>query len=272
MSEKDEARESDSENAATPRPEPRVGELFDRGAEALEDEELDPETIAQLAAWFGGPAPDAGGAATAQTTSAHVARPNKLPPLEAARRRANALRGVEPGFLRHMERKWRGAEALLGVSKLVGASARGPISEFDHTTGWLFAGLEEATQHEQRRPEEVADWLTEPTPQAILRDLHRPDQTWPKRIVSQDVGPDVAGAQMRTKLDEILHTVYAVRMDDEPVPARLVAEDMHALRLRLDEPWEDSYVPPEERRGEGSYAPTAEDMKWFGIVGFDPDL
>lgn len=244
-----------------PAREPRVGDLLSGRVSSEAREELDPETLAQLAAWFGAPLATPAGA---------PARPEG--PLskreEAALRRQRALDAVDRAFLDALESKWTQGNTLLRVTRPLGQPRRSP-SRFDLDV-WRLQASDELREAE--RPEDISDALKEPTPQAVLRDLHRPDQQWPLRLLPEDLGMDVAGARTRARIDTAVRTRYVVRMDDEPIPARLMLEDMAALRAHLDEPWESFYVPPEKRRAPASLVPSAEDYKWFGMTGFDPDL
>jgi hypothetical protein len=246
-----------SDSRDTSAGEPRVRELLARGPAAAESEDLDPATIAQLAAWFGAPA--AGNAAAA---------PEVERGQDAAARRARALAAVDPGFVSALHARWARGEALLRVTRPLARPRRAP-SKFDLAVWNLHLG---DAPREVELPEGIGDALREPTPQAILRDLHRPEQHWPKRLLPEDLGVDVAGLRTRARIDEILSTNYSVRIDDEPIPARILADATADLRASLRAPWEDSFVPPEKRRGPASDAPTAEDLKWFGTMGFDPDL
>lgn len=243
-----------------PASEPRVGDLLAGRVSPQAREELDPETVAQLAAWFGVP------------VLTPAAPPQPEGPVskreEAALRRKRALDAVDPGFLAGIERKWAQGDALLCINRPVGQARRSP-TRFDLDV-WNLQASDEVREAE--RPEDISDVLKDPTPQAVLRDLHRPDQQWPLRLLPEDLGMDVAGTRTRSRIDTALRTKYVVRMDDEPIPAQLILADMGALRAHLSEPWENFYVPPENRRGPASLVPTAEDFKWFGMTGFDPDL
>jgi hypothetical protein len=237
-----------------------VGDFLAGRVSPADREELDPETVAQLAAWFGTPV------ATPAATPRSDAPPDKRQ--QAALRRQQALDAVDRTFLAALESKWMSGDALLRVNRPVSQPPRSP-SRFDLDV-WKLQASDEVREAE--RPEDISDALKDSTPQAVLRDLHRPEQQWPLRLLPNDLGMDVAGTRTRSKIDTILRTSYLVRMDDEPIPARLIVEDMGALRAHLDEPWENFYVPPENRRGLPSLVPTAEDFKWFGMTGFDPDL
>lgn len=243
----------------SPSEEPRVGELLARASAPDASEELDPLTIAQLAAWFGPPEPGVGPAGPAP-------EPARTP--DAATRRARALAAVDPRFVAAHRARWSRGEALLHVTAPPWRPRR-PASKFDLAVWNLHLG---DPPRETERPEDIGDTLKDPTPQAILRDLHRVDQPWLKRLLPTDLGVDVAGLDTRAKIDAVLAINYVVRVDDEPIPARIMAEASADLRARLAQSWEDSYVPPEDRVGPASYVPTAENMKWFGSMGFDPDL
>lgn len=259
-----EGSSAESGDRGQDRDEPRVGDVL---AGRVSQDELDPETIAQLAAWFGAPLP-AGVAPPAPDRGTGPADEVRERKEQARERRARALDAVDPAFLAALESKWTRGHALLRTTAPV-TPARPAPSKFD-IARWNVRFGDEVRVTE--RPEDIADALKEATPQAILRDLHRPDQQWPLRMIPADLGMDVAGLRSRARIESIMRAPVTVRMDDEPAPARLITEDMAALRAWLDEPWEDSYVPPEQRRGPDSYVPTAEDLKWFGMVGFDPDL
>lgn len=243
-----------------PASEPRVSDLLAGRVSPEARDELDPETVAQLAAWFGVP------------VDTPVPAPSAAPPSkreEAALRRQRALDAVDPAFLAALETRWTQGDALLRINRPVSQRLRSP-SRFD-LDAWRLQASDEVREAE--RPEDVSDALKEsPTPQAVLRDLHRPDQQFLLRLLPTDMGMDVAGMRTRSRIDTLLRTSYAVRMDDEPIPARLMVEDMAALRAHLGEPWESFYVPPEKRRGPATLVPSAEDFKWFGMTGFDPDL
>jgi hypothetical protein len=242
-----------------PASEPRVGDLLSGQVSPAARAELDPETMAQLAAWFGVPTP---AGATARSEGPLSKRG------EAALRRQRALDAVDRAFLTALEGKWTQGHTLLRITRPLGQPRRSPTC-FD-LDAWNLQASDELREAE--RPEDISDALKDPTPQAVLRDLHRPDQQWPLRLLPEDMGLDVAGTRTRSRIDTALRTRYVVRMDDEPIPARLMLEDMAALRAHLDEPWESFYVPPEKRRAPASLVPSAEDFKWFGMTGFDPDL
>ncbi|GAB4538455.1 MAG: hypothetical protein Tsb0020_52610 [Haliangiales bacterium] len=245
--------------------EPRVGELL---SGRVSEETLDPETVAQLAAWFGGTSMSAVSGGEAPPPPA--AQPQRAP----ASGQAPAIEGVDDAFVAALMDKWANAPIRAAVALLRPAPTsipRGAPSRFD-LTRWRMPADEPMRAYE--RPEYLEGALREPVPQAILRDLHRPQQQWTPRLLPNDLGLGAQlGGSQQEAIRAVIDTPYAVRMDDEPVAAHFISQDISALRSQLrDEPWADSYVPPEERAHQTHYLPTEADLRWFGIVGIDPDL
>lgn len=233
----------------------------DAGADEALDDDLDPATIAQLAAWFGPP----------QAQEWHPPEPAEDPRIRTLReRRQRAMAAVDPAFLARLEAKPAEAEALLRLPEPMTLSIeRTPLAKLD-LGAWKLSMGHDLREHE--RPEDIADALQERTPQAILRDLHRPEMYWQITLQPQTLDMDIAGERARTRVKEIISTRYTAHRDEMPISGRLAARAMAELHSRLDEPWEHAYVPPEQRRPRSSYLPTAEDLQWFGVVGYDPDL
>ncbi len=260
----DPAPERDRAHAADD--EPRVGDLL---SGRVSEETLDPKTVAQLAAWFGGTSMSAvsGGEAPPAVSRPPAQR-------AAASGRAPAIEGVDDAFVTALMDKWANAPIRDAVALLQPAPTsipRGAPSRFD-LTRWRMPADEPMRDYE--RPEYLEGALREPVPQAILRDLHRPQQQWVPRLLPLDLG---LGTQLSGSQHEAIHAIidtpYAVRMDDEPVAAHFISQDINALRTQLrDEPWADAYVPPDERTHQTHYLPTEADLRWFGLVGIDPDL
>lgn len=220
---------------------------------------LDAATIAQLAAWFGAPAPP-------------EPPPAEDPEIRKVReRRERALEAVDPAFLARFEAKAGQADALIHLPEpMTLAIERIPLARLDLSV-WNLSVSDEVREHE--RPDEITEALHEPTPQAILRDLHRPEMYWQITLQPQPLGVDSAGERARMRVKETIATRYAVHADAMPIASHVAARAFTELRTRLDvESWEASYIPPEQRRDKGSALPSAEDLKWFGLIGYDPDL
>ena len=53
--------------------------------------------------------------------------------------------------------------------------------------------------------------------------------------------------------------------------SKAAAASLDEVRRWYDEPWENAYIPEEERT-ELVGMPSANDLKWFGSISYDPDL
>jgi hypothetical protein len=122
---------------------------------------------------------------------------------------------------------------------------------------------------ELERPPAIADALKERTPQAILRDLHRPVRMIPPiKLRPVVVGADPGAGSARTRKAMVAR--YAVRMAQHRLAAAIGAEALAELRDLLAKPWEPALPEDEARRA--SLEPGPEDAHWFGTFGgVDPD-
>jgi hypothetical protein len=216
------------------REEPRVRDLV-----ASDDpDELDPALIARLAAWFGEPVPDP-----------------EPPPDDPERRemlaaRERALAAVQPEMVESLVGRGEHYAALLEVPTLPSPVAA-EITRFDLARWGLRLAFGE---REREIPEEVADALRERTPQALLRDLHRPVRHFGHvQLDEVDLGVDLAGARARALVVETITALHAIRLDEEPNPRRFMREDRARLRSILDAPWQDS--KPARPRPAGALSP-----------------
>lgn len=227
------------------------------------EEELDPATIAQLAAWFGAPLP-------AQEAGPRPGFGEDPEIREVRERRQRAAALVDPEFLARFESKPAEAQALIRLPESLRLSIEErPLAKLD-MDAWNLALSPEIREHE--RPDDISDALQERTPQALLRDLHRPEMYWQITMKPRSLGVDTGGTRGRARVAAAIQTRYAFHRGEMPLATRLAAAGMADLRSRLAEPWENAYVPPEKRRSPGSYVPTPEDLRWFGLGGYDPDL
>lgn len=223
-----------------------------RVGESLSDEDLDPTLIARLAAWFGGPAPPA-------------ADEVDDPAVRAIRdTRQRALDAVEPGFLTALENQGERAGRITHAPSPPAAVIDPSIAKFD-LEAW---GVAEAEQdwYEHEQAERIRWVLRENVPQAILRDLHRSERSFGSVFLEEtNLGLDVGGTRARELVSETLRASYTIRMDEEPIPRTMIAEDMAALSQSLTEPWDQIEVKP--RRA--SAMPDINDMLWFGTGASD---
>jgi hypothetical protein len=243
-----------------PHSEPRAGDvLAGRVPQERLEEELDPETIAQLAAWFGAPAAEVPG---------QNRREREDPELRELReRRSRATDAVDPALVTRLDARTSAGDEFIRLPAPPVLNLERPLNKLDMNVWKVRLG--EVREHE--RPEDIPDLLQDRAPQALLRDLHRPVLSWPLFLQPMDLGVDVAGQAALTQVTELVHTRYQVRMAERPIASRLAAREMTELRARLAEPWSKIEIP-EERRIRASEAPTADDLRWFGSVGYDPTI
>jgi hypothetical protein len=129
-------------------------------------------------------------------------------------------------------------------------------------------GLAESALGERQVPERIEDALTERTPQAILRDLHRPDFLLPRRFTATTLLHDPEGIAAFRRRKELIYTSFQAHRERFDKASEQAWKGWVEVQDVLEEPWEDSYVP-EERRRKISLVPDAEHMRW--MQGIDPD-
>lgn len=238
--------------------EPRAGDLVSGRAST---DDLDPETIAQLAAWFGAPAAEV----TPQQPTKEQPQDREMRELWERRRRA--MDAVDPSLVAKLDAKRESGEGFIRLPEPPTLNLERPLDTLDMSVWKLH--LSDIRDYE--RPEDIRDLLAENTPQSLLRDLHRPVLNWPKYLKPEDTGVDVGGQAALTEVHRIVTTRYQVRMGEHPLASHQIGEHMADLRARLDEPWEAVEIP-EERRTSSSEALSAADMLWFSEVGYDPTI
>ncbi|HRC55287.1 MAG TPA: hypothetical protein PKU97_05145 [Kofleriaceae bacterium] len=199
-----------------PADEPTVKQLLEDPQ--AHSEALDAATLAELHRWFGKP-------------SAMDLPPEEPPPPEYEVRRAAALAAVEPWFLTYLNRH----EDRLAFM-FEPPSHDSVIKEALLTVPESFSGVGRLGE-----PREIEisylleDDLKERVPQALLRDLHRPEQyfgrTMELTLVAEAI-PDV-----RRQIAEAIASGEAER---QPVSTRLLMDQAIAERLdaRRLVPWE----------------------------------
>lgn len=247
-------------SASSSREEPRVSALM-RGE--VSREELDPATVAQLAAWFGAPAtgvavPESGAAPQPLEESLWDERREVHRHLEAA---------LDEKLAKRLESWTEKSAGLTHLPPPMTLTIERQLAKLDMDM-WRVRSVE-TVEHE--RPEDISDGIREPVPQAVLRDLHRPVMTWPYLLMDQALGIDVAGTRSIESIRETTSTSYRVRMERELIASQLVYRDRSEFMDELNQPWEDIEIP-KERRGSSSLHRTPEDLLWFGTVGYDPTI
>lgn len=249
---------SNTKDPDTPRTEHRAGEVI---AGKVPAEELDPATIAELAAWFGAPAQGFDEPPPRRET--HDERERR----ELWERRRRAMAAVEPELLERLEARTHAGDPFIRLPEPPRLHLENPLNKFDPKA----FRIHQFDVGEWEVPEDLRDMMEERAPQAILRDLHRPVLKWSLYLHPQDLGMDIGGARATQAISDAVGTRYQVRMAERPMASQEGRKLLAELRARLREPWDNIEIP-EERRTQATSARTAEDMRWFGDIGYDPDL
>jgi len=212
--------------------------------------------------------------------SRHGAPPRAAPldPEEEERRlrieqRDRALAAADPRLLGHIERHRHSSEAFAGTQRaalrlyeLLGA--RRPIGPDENAIRVRDAG----EVREIEPSEELFAAMEHKTPQAFLRDLHRPVQHFGGVELRRVPSPTAAAALAKAR--EMVSETMARRTQGAAslrLCSQLAQEGYDELRAALARPWEESR--PANPLPMPSRSPTLEDMQWFGMSGgYDPDV
>jgi len=242
----------------------RAGEALASQRESRADDDMDPALVARLEAWFSGPAtsfpPPAG-----ETATPGIPEPPEPEPEPQSKK---ALDAVDPGLLERLESQGARAAKLVEPLSPPAHTLDPSISRFDFAV-WGLQGIGEPREVE--RPDDVQFAVQERTPQAILRDLHRPVRHYGDIYLRPvDLGIDRYGAHARAAIASLVYERrYHVDPKQEPNGHRALLESVAERRAILDRPWEES--KPEQPRPVPSEFPDENDLIWFGSVGVDPD-
>jgi hypothetical protein len=144
---------------------------------------LDAATRAELERWFGLPSfeqlADAG----------KRPEPPEDPEIsEVRKRRADAIAAVDPAMLEAHRRRVEPPPDLLKFKISIGVRIDPELALFDHTMVDRMRATAEPKELE--RPGDISDELEECTPQALLRDLHRPELHFEKTFEIVDMSAE----------------------------------------------------------------------------------
>jgi hypothetical protein len=162
-----------------------VKQLLDAASRGPLDELVDTATARELEKWFGLPSvTELDEAATAMPDDAELA---ELAEIRARQERVSA--DVDPVLL---ERLYARAEAdpatLIRFAATIDVRVDPDIAMFDHAMAERQLVI--AEPREVEISEELRDDMKDVTPQALLRDLHRPDLTFDKTFEVVDYGAE----------------------------------------------------------------------------------
>lgn len=187
--------------------------------------------------------------------------------------RDRALAAADPDFLRHIERHRRSSEGFAGFQRVAlrfheQLSARRSIGPDEHAIQVRDAG----EVRELEPSEELTAAMEHKTPQAFLRDLHRPVHHFGGVELRRVPSPTAAAALARARavVSEVMARPVE-RAASFRLSSQLAQEGFDELRAALARPWEESR--PENPLPMPSRSPSLEDMRWFGMSGgYDPDV
>jgi hypothetical protein len=187
-------------------------------------EMIDAATRAELERWFGLP--------SFQEVAERPEPVAEDPEVVAVReRRAKAIAAVEPWMLEAHRRRTDPPEDLIQFKATLEVRIDPDVTLFDQ--GMLERQSTIADPREVEIPEQLVDDLKECTPQAILRDLHRPEMYFDKTFEIVD-----PAAEQRldavSLVDELMSTRFAIKPDwTSPFhEGREILRELRADRLR----------------------------------------
>jgi len=212
------------------KPDPKVKDLLERDVTKPLNEVVDDATAAELEKWFGLPTYQ-------QVEEGEVTLAQEDPEMAAVReRRAKAIAAVDPAMLEaHRRRTDAPLDDLLKFKATITLRVDPDLALFD--LAMIENKLQIAEARELQRPEDIDEQLEENAPQALLRDLHRPDLTFEKTFEMIDMAAE-------QKIDIVAEVAAAMatswklpELGIRPgVEARQLIAEVHAERNR---PWPD---------------------------------
>jgi hypothetical protein len=201
----------------------------------------------------------------------------RVDPGEAERReivaqRQRAMAAADPRLIRHIERHEVVSARLTPTQR-----AADEMAAAREVRARTFApeatGVREIGEiREVQVPEQVFEAMEHRTPQAFLRDLHRPVRFFGDVALRPMTVDSAASALARVR--ERVGSALAQRAGEAAeveTASRGARDSIAELRELLARPWEESR--PANPLPLGSQTPTAEDLVWWGLSGgYDPDL
>ena len=185
-------------------------------------------------------------------------------------RRDRAMAAADPSWIRYIERHERTSARLTYTQRA--ALAMRTVPAF-RSHEWDALGLREIGEvRELEVNEELRAAMEHRTPQAFLRDLHRPVQFFGdvelRRTLSPTAGSALALAQAMVSQAVAHRAGEAGRIE---LSSRVAQCGLDELIAVLSRPWQES--KPENPLPMPSRAPGGDDMHWFGLSGgYDPNL
>ena len=162
---------------------PKVKDLLERDQGKPLGEIVDAATAAELERWFGRPT-------FQQVEEGEVNVAEEDPDVAAVReRRAKAIEAVDPAMVEAHRRRTDGPlDDLLKFKATITLRVREDVSVIDHAM--IEAKLKISEPRERQRPEDIEEQLEDNAPQALLRDLHRPELVFEKLFEIVDMAAE----------------------------------------------------------------------------------
>ncbi len=210
--------------------EPRARDLATTPAPEGTQHPMDPATIAQLASWFDLPSFDE---VAEQQEAARAEAEEKTGVQKVLEVRAKALANIEPAFMARLDGR-RAAGARLPQIPPLEVRWERRVLAFDESQ--VPEAIDPDYLPEVYIPPQLVKDLKDCTPQAFLRDLHRPDKEF--YIQLQPAFEDVGEIEMPDPMGPIRETVRADYRVGVVAPAvTTMAEGIADLRAILARPW-----------------------------------
>lgn len=188
---------------------------------------IDAATRAELERWFGLPS-------FTQVEEGKEKAPPEDPDVVAVReRRQKAIEAVDPAMVEAHRRRMESPETLIRFKAMIEIRVDPDVSLLDHQMIAKQSAI--AEPREVEISEQLRDDLRDCTPQALLRDLHRPELDFDKTFEVVDYGAE-GRLDAVAIVNEVMSTTYKVT----EAPANLFREGREILRdLRTTrlEPW-----------------------------------
>lgn len=202
-----------------PPPDPKVKELLDRDPGKPLKDVVGEATAAELERWFGLPSYQ-------QVDEGEVALAEEDPDMVAVReRRQKAIDAVDPALLEaHRLRTDGPKDDLLKFKSTITLHVREDVSVIN--LAMIEAKLQISEERLLQRPEDIEEQMQENAPQALLRDLHRPELTFEKAFEMIDMAAE-------QKID-VVAEVNAAMATNWKLPAFGIRPGVEALQLMGD--------------------------------------
>ena len=162
---------------------PKVKELLERDLGKPLKDIVGEVTAAELERWFGLPT-------FQQVEEGEVKLEQEDPDMVAVReRRAKAIEAVDPAMLEEHRRRTDGPlDDLLKFKATITLRVREDVSVIN--LAMIEAKMQIGDARDLQRPEDIEDQLAESAPQALLRDLHRPELMFEKLFEVVDMAAE----------------------------------------------------------------------------------